>query len=935
MEPENDTGNIEYKLKLVDKDEKRIEELVTQMRFRCNEGNGECIYKLGVKDDGTIEGITDKEFEETLMNINKIADKNNYSVTILSCTVTEDDKKVYEVLIREINENKYIDIKIVVAGNVDCGKCLSKNTPIIMYDGKIKMIQNIKKGDLLMGDDSTPRTVLETTTGSGKLYEIFPLNGDSYKVNKNHILCFKISCVDTVSFDKSRNRFKIRWMELIDNIPVIKEKRMPVEFSKIESENELKNIDKLKGYDIVELTFEQYINLPTNTQNALKLYKTGVEFLEKDIPIDPYMIGYWLGDGTSETSEITTQDSTIIKYFKTNLGKYKCYLQYQNNKCKSKYKYRINGTCKLNGFYGGSNFFLTTLKNLNLINNKHIPDIYKYNSRENRLKLIAGLIDSDGSYQKIRNIFEFSQSLEHEKLMDDVVYLCRSLGFACYKNKTKTTWTYKDIKKTGEAWKINIMGEDIEKIPTLCPRKKATKRKSPKNVLVTAIDKITTTNKEEKYYGFELDGNGRFLLGDFSVTHNSTLIGRLITGENDNGRGLSRSSVFNFLHEIKSGRTSSIAHQIMGIDYKGNVVNYQGINKLSWQEIVNKSSKIISFMDLAGHEKYLRTTILGLASSFPDICLIMVAANNGISTMTKEHIFLCITLKIPFVIVITKIDICKDRKNILKETIEQVNKIIKLPIIGKIPFHVKNKDDIILSTKNIYTNSITPIFQISNVTGEGIDDLITFFNLLSKNPNNINPKNDSVEYHIDNTFLVNGVGTVLGGHLLSGNIKVGDKLFIGPNTGSYEPVIIKSIHCKKISLQQVACGSYVCLGIKKIDRSNIYRGNVLISNKNENVVIEFKANINVIRANSTTIKKGYEPMFHAYSIRQVVKIIDIQNKKNARKNSKDIEDDNILRNGDSATVLFQFKYKPEFIKIGTRFILCEGRCKIIGEIISV
>jgi GTPase len=121
----------------------------------------------------------------------------------------------------------------------------------------------------------------------------------------------------------------------------------------------------------------------------------------------------------------------------------------------------------------------------------------------------------------------------------------------------------------------------------------------------------------------------------------------------------------------------------------------------------------------------------------------------------------------------------------------------------------------------------------------------------------------------------------------------------------------------------------------KRQEEHLYKPVNLISNKNENVVIEFKANINVIRANSTTIKKGYEPMFHAYSIRQVVKIIDIQNKKNARKNSKDIEDDNILRNGDSATVLFQFKYKPEFIKIGTRFILCEGRCKIIGEIISV
>jgi len=931
MEPESNDGNIEYKLKIIYKDDERISSLATQMRYRCLQGEGECIYNLGIEDDGTITGMTDEEYKETLENINLIATKNNYSVTILSSNETKDSKKVYEVLIREIHENKHIDIKIAVAGNVDCGKCNGFNTPIIMYDGKIKMIQDIKKGDLLMGDDSTPRTVLETTTGSGELYEIFPLNGDSYKVNKNHVLCFKISCHDTVChdtvcFDKNRNRFKIKWMELIDNIPVIKEKRMPVEFSKIESENELKNTDKLKGGDIIELTFEQYINLPTNTQNALKLYKTGIEFQVKELPVDPYMIGYWLGDGTESASEITTQDSTTVKYFKTNLGKYKCYLQYRKNKGTNNYKYGITG----NGTIGG-NLFLTTLKSLNLINNKHIPDIYKYNSRENRLKLLAGLIDSYGSYS---NIFEFSQTLDHEKLMDDVIYLCRSLGFACYKNKKKTTWTHKGIKKTEEAWRINIMGEDIEKIPTLCLRKKAFKRKSPKNVLVTRIDKIIIC-KQEKYYGFELDGNGRFLLGDFSVTHNSSIIGCLTTGKNDNGRGSARSSVFNYTHELKSGRTSSIAHHIVGFDHDGKIVNYQGLNKLSWPEIIQRSSKVISFFDLCGHEKYLKTTILGLASSFPDVCMIMVDANNGIKPMTKEHIFLCVTLKIPFIIIISKLDICKDRSNILEETIQGIKKFLQYPGIRRIPLNVKSKDDVILSTKNIYSESITPIFKTSCVTGEGMDNLKMFFNILSKKPIK-NYEKDIVEFHIDHIFNVSGFGLVVGGHLISGTVDVGDKLLIGPHTGLYENIIIRSIYCKKTPLQTVSHGSYVCFGLKKVDKiskANIRKGNVIISNKNEKLIVKkFTAEINILKTHSTTVKVGYEPIFHAHSIRQITKIIDISNKRNARGNQI-IDDTNILRNGDIATVVLEFKYFPEYLKKGTRFILAEGRCKIVGEVL--
>jgi intein/homing endonuclease len=89
---------------------------------------------------------------------------------------------------------------------------------------------------------------------------------------------------------------------------------------------------------------------------------------------------------------------------------------------------------------------LNTLRNLDLLQNKHIPLIYKCNSRENRLKLLAGLIDSDGHLIK-NGGFEFTQ--KNERLMDDVIYLARSLGFSCDKKIKNTSWTYKGEKKTG------------------------------------------------------------------------------------------------------------------------------------------------------------------------------------------------------------------------------------------------------------------------------------------------------------------------------------------------------------------------------------------------------------------------------------------------------------------------------------------------------
>ena len=123
----------------------------------------------------------------------------------------------------------------------------------------------------------------------------------------------------------------------------------------------------------------------------------------------------------------------------------------------------------------------------------------------------------------------------------------------------------------------------------------------------------------------------------------TTTIGCLVSGICDNGRGSARLNVLNFKHEIESGRTSSIAQQILGFDTKGNVVNENKVKKMSWPEIVENSCKVITFYDLAGHEKYLRTTICGFSSTYPDYAMILVGANMGFNHMTKEHIALCLS----------------------------------------------------------------------------------------------------------------------------------------------------------------------------------------------------------------------------------------------------------------------------------------------------
>jgi GTPase len=427
----------------------------------------------------------------------------------------------------------------------------------------------------------------------------------------------------------------------------------------------------------------------------------------------------------------------------------------------------------------------------------------------------------------------------------------------------------------------------------------------------------------------------------------STTCSSLTTGVKDNGRGSGRLAIFNYKHEVDSGRTSSVAHHILGFNDKGDVVNYKEYendhsqrSKLLWPDIIRESKKVVSFYDLCGHEKYLKTTILGLTSQYPDMCLVMVGANMGLNKITQEHIFLCKTLHIPFAIVITKIDFVKDKANVLEKTVENINKMLRMPVLNRIPYKVNTLDDVITCAKNIHSESITPIFHISNVTGEGLPWLRQFLNLLSKSPSNIVTDGLGVEYHVDNIFSVTGVGTVVGGQLRQGTVSVGDKLMFGPiNTShgnSYEQLEVKSIHCKRVNLQTVKAGSYVCIGLKKIDRDFIKRGYVLLSLGSEELsVTEFEADVTVLKSHSTTVKIGYSPSINTGCTRQVASIISITNKVSGRVSSDAIDESNLLRSGDKATLRFKFRYHPEYLKIGANLLLSEGKIKIIGTVTKI
>lgn len=260
----------------------------------------------------------------------------------------------------------------------------------------------------------------------------------------------------------------------------------------------------------------------------------------------------------------------------------------------------------------------------------------------------------------------------------------------------------------------------------------------------------------------------------------STLVGVLTKGENDDGRGSARLKIFNFEHERKNGRTSSIAQEIMGFDEKDDQVlpdrYVQNKNKY-WKEVVENSKKVVTFIDLCGHEKYLKTTIFGLVAMVPDYSMIIVGSNMGISKMTREHLGISLFLKIPFMIVLTKGDIAP--VNVLSETIDNIKLLIKSPLVKKTPIMFDENtslEDIDKWSAVMNGNQITPIFNVSSVTGAGLIQLRRFIAKVG-NRTSINKafqsKDDPFQFDIQENFNVAGVGRVVSGIIRAGTVKVG------------------------------------------------------------------------------------------------------------------------------------------------------------------
>lgn len=358
--------------------------------------------------------------------------------------------QIMQMLGQWISNPSAMGTAIAINGPMGTGKCHTFDTPILMYDGSIKMVQDIVVGDKVMGDDSSCRNVLSLGRGEDDLYDIVHSNGEKYGVNSEHIMCLKQSGMNFIKNIKTKSgetRYKVCYFDKNDY------KQHSKRFSdQMEAERYLHDM-KLE-HDYVEIPVKTLLTLPKYIRVNLKGYKRGVEFSSKSVPFDPYIIGASLEEKLPS-------------------------------------------------------------------NNKHIPDVYKINDRQTRLELLAGIIDTDGSYCEESKGYDIIQ--KNKVLADDILFLARSLGFSANMSQCEKSCMYKDEKKTGTYYRMHLSGDNLSSIPVKCPRKMAkTERVINKDSMVMGI--TIEPRGWGKYYGFELDKNHKYLLGDFTITHNTSLV---------------------------------------------------------------------------------------------------------------------------------------------------------------------------------------------------------------------------------------------------------------------------------------------------------------------------------------------------------------------------------------------------------------------------
>ena len=391
----------------------------------------------------------------------------------------------------------------------------------------------------------------------------------------------------------------------------------------------------------------------------------------------------------------------------------------------------------------------------------------------------------------------------------------------------------------------------------------------------------------------------------------STLVGTLVTGTADDGEGGTRSFLDVQPHEVERGLSADLSYGVYGFDDDGPVRMDNPDRKTDRAQVVEEADRLVSFVDTVGHEPWLRTTIRGLVGQKLDYGLLTVAADDGPTKTTREHLGILLATDLPTIVAITKTDLVSDQR--VAEVEREVEAALR--VADKTPLRVA-RHGVDAAIEEI-SETVVPVLTTSAVTMDGMDQLDELFERLPK----VAGEDGEFRMYVDRSYNVQGVGAVASGTIKSGTVEAGDELLLGPmQDGSFRPVTVRSIEMHYHRVDEARSGRIVGIALKGVQEADVERGMVLLPrDADPQPVREFEAEVMVLN-HPTRIGEGYEPVVHLETISEAAQFFP---------------DGGQLLPGDSGYTRVRFKFRPYLVEEGQRFVFREGRSKGVGTVTDV
>ncbi|KAJ1823744.1 eukaryotic translation initiation factor 5B [Coemansia sp. RSA 2675] len=637
-----------------------------------------------------------------------------------------------------------------ILGHVDTGKCWGRDTPILMWDGSTRCVQDVVALDQVMGDDSSPRVVQPGSVikGEGMLYRVVPdqrAGADSFVCNGDHVLVLTINHKPYVHCDGAAEAKYFAKSFAIDAAT-----NKPTQVVHGEFLTEELALAALPEWQPLtwQCTVLEYLDLVRTDRASAELcsmYKpvNGVEFSASagqsftdamtrafgSVPTSIHELetarffGVWLGSGADSTPSADAEDTRKA-----------------------------------------------LLNEFGVTNEKRIPDALMAASLSHRREFLAGVIESDsGSFVGPSADEGYGSaasdcwvvSSADEQFLLQLRRLARSIGLHAGP-------VSKSAANAGSA--ITISGEAMCTFGTLIGfEHKRPAERTPESWAALCSNSWAFAVEEighGEYFGFTLDGNSRVLLGDYTVSHNTKLLDKIRQTN------------------VQGGEAGGITQQIGATYFPADAIEKKTAAMYPSSKIDIKVPGLL-IIDTPGHESF--TNLRSRGSSLCNIAILVVDIMHGLEPQTLESLRLLRDRKTPFIVALNKIDRIYGwkqipdspfRDTIKKQPAHSVNEFETRAAKVKVEFAEQGLNAE-LHYKNKNFAKYVSLVPTSAFSGEGIPDLLDLLvTLTQQRMANQLMYLSELECTVLEVKVIEGLGTTIDVILSNGVLHEGDRIVI-------------------------------------------------------------------------------------------------------------------------------------------------------------